>query len=513
MRHIIYAATQSNKNMTEPSAPGNSWGATIIAKFQELQDKMDVRVDGSALIKMIAYPIDEKNIKYLQKTTKGGTAKVKFGKFYDVPVVVKMLDKENEAELAMEISKHYILSRAVFGANVSIPPIIGINQKFLVMQRVRGEPLSNNVHWKMSLDQFSSMVKYCQCLSILGIQHNDLHSGNIIISGDDDNSRIFVIDYGEGSGPEAVDDISNLWALFNNWVSPSTSKKIRTIFSAFEADSANLLKENSEKAAKKSLRTAVFVELLSTLNADTGVVFTTKVIADDSHRSLRHITSANNSAVHSLLLNLTAKNPKMKILSCNLVDRTFESAAWLLLDHTFTEDFLHSALNMLVEFSPSHRVLLNHCALGDNGVPVHFEQDAASNKLILHIPLPAFGNRAIYFQFSEPNPWMFLRICFEQDDGPESVLYCEYLSFVIPAEHCDVTSHIENCAGDQKALILTISIPECLHGVRIPSPLLSSFFENVEAATDALLKRRAIVNRGDLGDDITSQFSKKLNVN
>jgi len=100
-----------------------------------------------------------------------------------------------------------------------VPKIYGfLNDDILVMEEIDGQSLYDYLDTGgfLSLKQFSVLVDYLRHLSCWGLEHGDLHGGNImLVSPPCEDSRIVVIDYGRASVSHHRHHYDDAAALYN----------------------------------------------------------------------------------------------------------------------------------------------------------------------------------------------------------------------------------------------------------------------------------------------------------
>jgi tRNA A-37 threonylcarbamoyl transferase component Bud32 len=303
-------------------------------------------IDRSELLAFVQNPIDLENIKFVEKTVNGGTALIHFGKYCNaLPVAIKAAHPGDNLDLSREVAKHYILRQLVVGTNIHIPKIIGVNSEMLVIERVRGKVLES-----LSKQDFSSIVKFCQFLFILGYQHGDLHCGNVIKRED---GELFIIDYGQDSRESgSTDDITSLKILFRLVKDCSTDfpNTVNALFAEMETQIREARVNDSVFPARQKF----FVKLLRLLDGE-NMTYLAFIMSGGNGAPVRYI-SKDDGEFFTFLDGLEATNARIIAVDASPI---CVAGAWFFLDERYhTSRFLEVPTNKqkLIQLSQSERI-------------------------------------------------------------------------------------------------------------------------------------------------------------
>lgn len=124
-----------------------------------------------------------------------------------------------------EISINRILQNNGFKYSVNILGVKNIrNKKILVFNRLSVLKIFNT-HKKFFV--FEELLLIVKSLHNLGIVHNDINIGNILLS---KNKKVYLIDYQYASVSNKVDkDIFSLIKIINRWFGINIKKEIKNI--------------------------------------------------------------------------------------------------------------------------------------------------------------------------------------------------------------------------------------------------------------------------------------------
>lgn len=465
------------------------WGAAVIEIVDKMVVEKKIFVELNDLRSLLQHPVKESDFEWKGEPVSGGCGLIRFGRYLEHIRVAVKTGIESEMDMSHEIAKHYLIFKSVHGTGVHIPKIVGVNRYMLVTERIR-----KNKDQQLNLDHFMALVDFCQYMMTIGFEHGDMHVGNVIISEDD---RLFVIDYGQPSAADSVvSDFISLKILFDNMkistdIPSGTYEIVKTLFQETKTRLATTPVEE-----KKSLKSRFYNKIKQLLKpqsqylcecvvgmGSTVVGFPQFLQPDSPYYQVAH--------QFSRLYLVTSRLDYINL------------AAWMLFEEEsvlLSESFLRipeetGIKGLLFKVSEAQFVLLDHLDHDSRGKEVYFHHDMNTNKVIVSIPLEFPDDCqpvdfALDFSHNDGLPWAKVSCIAISADGHERTVLEENLSFIVD----NVTRELEvdyRVSMDVKRVALILPLMSCMQGFRVPSPLLSSFFDSVEKA---LLYYQSVVN-------------------
>ena len=499
--------------MEDNAVDNNQWEAKVLAKIQFHCATLDIGLPN--VKESLIFFTDEQAasiVNTLESPRKGRNGKITFGIFNHIPVAVKVPLPQEERDYDMytygpldddellvensfinEIALHYVLSKIVrLQTAAQVPNIIGCRKNLIVIEKLTGTAFRDCDF--MSIDQFVSLAEYCGILSFLGVQHGDLHDGNILFC----DKSTFVIDYGYCSCCELADcqkhgdDLSQ----FLNWYdcqqigndyeqrhTPSELSAAITIIS---------------EAVKKTLSIKDRWETFNSIVAQFKSNF--QIVANEydlfGSRALTHIAVKYENGkflTPGFPMNFWGKQqPRINFVSSPM--DFIPLGAWFAHSDYFVSaqpKEVAKAEKFLVLEYDGQMLTFPYGGIDTTKRPYWFERVCRNNTVYLLL-VPNCDPVGDDFEnlYSDLSPedgidtWANLTIC-----GDEKVIYKQHLSFHVPQEYLNqasidcVPNPLSPSSGFQRVfLLVALKLHSALEQKDFPGPMLNTFFPSLDSA-------------------------------